>query len=145
MLYLMWILLQPMNVPYAWSLYFFAILISLFFKASVPVKTGTLNKTISFLAGFAEEECMNLFLMVFLVPGSRLVKTCVHFCLGIWALMHVCVMAEDQLEQNPETIGLSALQEYIEWVNHSRVEMAIFKCKCEILVAVFSIPFVLFS
>ena len=56
--------------------------------------------------------------------------------------MHVCVLAEEQLQSNPGTLGLSALKPAIEWVNLSRVEVNLLKNRIEIGLAVCTLPLV---
>lgn len=137
-LYLFFLLLQPMNVPYAWTLFVFAVLSSIFQRS----KQKSSGQLLNFLSSLTEEEVMNLFLMVFLIPSGKLVKLVVQACLYIWAAMHVCVLADEQLQSNPGTVGLSALKPAIDWVNLSRVEVNLFKNKIEIGLALCTLPLV---
>lgn len=85
---------------------------------------------------------MNLFLMVFLVPSGKMVKLVVQICMYIWAFMHVCILADEQLVSNPDTPGLSILQPLIEYVNLSRIELNMIKNKIEIGIALLVFPLV---
>ena len=49
------------------------------------------------LASLGEEEVLNLFLMVFLLPSGLLVRAILYFMMGIWALLHVATMCDNQL------------------------------------------------
>lgn len=133
-----------MNVPYAWSLYILAVGQSLF--GSNPNKNKPQSsRTMQLLANFSDEEFMNVFFMVFLIPSGRYLKMAIQLCLCIWAVMHVCAMAGNQLKANPGTIGLSALKRPIEWVNLSKVEVSMVKSKIEIGIALIAIPAVFMS
>lgn len=83
--------------------------------------------------------------MIFLIPCGAVIRFVVYFCLGIWALMHACLLAESQLLINPDTIGLSSMVPAIQYINLSRVEMALLKNKIEIVLAFLSIPLVVTS
>lgn len=67
-LYLMFLVFQPMNVPYSWSLFFFAAVLSLLQKSGIIKEETKISKNL--LSCISEEECLNLFLMVFLIPSG---------------------------------------------------------------------------
>ena len=82
---------------------------------------------------------MNLFLMVFLIPSGSYLKLMVYLCLQIWAVLHVSIIAEAQLRENPQTMGLTAIEPIIKWINLSKVEVATIKNQLEIFLGLFSI------
>lgn len=137
MLYLLWLMLQPMNVPYAWSLFAFAVLQSLLMPNT---RNRQSSRVMQIVANFSDEEFMNLFFMAFLIPSGRIIKLLINLCLAIWALMHVCVMADSQLKSNPNTLGLSALKGAIDYVNLRRIEFSLIKNKIEVFLALIALP-----
>ena len=81
-----------MNIPWSGSLFFLGALISLFQRNGyLGDKT---NLGVGFLQSFIEEECMNIFLMVFLLPSGFVMKFIIYISLSIWALLHVTMLAE---------------------------------------------------
>jgi hypothetical protein len=94
------------------------------------------------LTSLTEEESINLFFMVFLIPSGWIMRFLIKFTLAMWALIHVCILAEQTLLDNPETIGLATLHPMIQWVNLSRVEIAIMKNKIEIFIGLICAPMV---
>ena len=73
-MYLLYVLLQPMNVPYAWSLFFIAAFMS-FLERNQFIGDGPQVNNVGVLQSFVEEECMNMFLMVFLIPSGVLMRS----------------------------------------------------------------------
>jgi hypothetical protein len=135
-LYLFYLTLYPMNVPYSWSLFLAAACISLVQKNQ---KRGA-----SIFHSFIEEECMNLFLMVFLVPSGYSMRMIIHFSLGIWALLHTCEMLHKVLENKPNAVGVSALAPVINYVHLSKFELLQIKNIVEVFIAVIC-PFGVFA
>ena len=45
-------------------------------------------------ASLGEEEILNLFFMVFILPAGLLMRAVIYFILGVWALMHVAIMCD---------------------------------------------------
>lgn len=88
------------------------------------------------LHSFLEEECMNLFLMVFLVPTGYTMRLIVHLSLSVWALIHVCDRFKRTLESNPNAIGLSALRPIIEYVYVSKFELLLVKNGIELFIGI---------
>ena len=81
-----------------------------------------------------EEELVNVFLMVFLIPSGYIMKTGIHAALSIWALMHVSELFNSMLEKSPNMLGVSALKPVIDYVLISKVELALLKNSIEISV-----------
>jgi hypothetical protein len=138
--YLLFLILEPMSVPYSWSLFLIAAIVSVFTKLVDPKdkKNGG-----SVLTTLTEEEAVNIFLMVFMIPSGWILRSLIKVSLAIWSLIHVCVLAEQTLLDNPDTIGLASLHPVIEWVNLSKVELAIMKNKIEIFIGLICLPAVL--
>ena len=135
--YFLFLILEPMAVPYSWSLFLMAAIMSVasrFIDPQNKKSGGTLITTLT------EEESINIFLMVFMIPSGWILKSLIKLALSIWALIHVCVLAEQVLLDNPDTIGLASLHPAIEWVNLSRVELAIMKNKLEIFIGLVCTP-----
>lgn len=95
------------------------------------------------LQSFIEEEVMNIFLMVFLLPAGWAMRFVIYICLSIWALLHVAMLAESQLEAEPNTIGLAVLAPAVDWIILSKVEIVMLKSYIETLIAIFCVPMTL--
>ena len=91
-IYLLFLILKPMNIPWSGSLFFLGALISLFQRNGYLGDKANLG--VGFLQSFIEEECMNIFLMVFLLPSGFLMRFVIYISLTIWALLHVTMLAE---------------------------------------------------
>ena len=81
-----------MNIPWSGSLFFVGATLSLFQRNGYIGDKPNLG--VGFLQSFIEEECMNIFLMVFLLPSGFLMRFIIYVCLSIWALLHVTMLAE---------------------------------------------------
>ena len=81
--------------------------------------------------------------MVFLLPAGPVMRFIIYICLSIWALLHVAMLGESQLESDPNTIGLAVLAPAIEWIILSKVEVVMVKSFIETLIAIFCIPMTL--
>ena len=92
-MYLLYVLLAPMNVPYAWSLFFIASFMSLLERNQV-IGNGPQVNNVGFLQSFVEEECMNMFLMIFMIPAGTFMRSIIQFILMVWAFVHVSMLAE---------------------------------------------------
>ena len=77
----------------------------------------------SMLQSFVEEECINIFLMVFLIPSGVLVRYVIHGILSVWALLHIANLANEQLINNPETVGLVSMKPLIDQITFMKVEI----------------------
>lgn len=142
-MYLFYLMLYPMNVPYSWSLFFIAAAIS-FAQRNQWIEKGKGGGGVNIIHSFLEEECINLFLMVFLVPSGSGMRIIIHICLSIWALLHVCDMFERMLMSNPNTIGISALRPIIHYVYVSKFEFLMIKNIIEIFIGIIC-PFCVFG
>lgn len=81
-----------MNIPWSGSLFFIGATLSLLQRNGYVGDKPTLG--VGFLQSFIEEECMNIFLMVFLLPAGALMKFAIYISLSIWATLHVTMLAE---------------------------------------------------
>lgn len=140
-MYLFYLMLYPMNVPYSWSLFFVAAMIS-FAQRNQWIEKGKGN--VNIIHSFLEEECINLFLMVFLIPSGNTMRLLVHVCLSLWALIHVCDMFERTLQANPNALGISALKPIIHYVYVSKYDFLMYKNFVEIFIAIIC-PFCVFA
>lgn len=141
MIYCLYLLFLPMNIPYCWSLFLLAATLSFLERNNIIGNSPGLAT--GMLGSFVEEECMNIFLMVFLIPSGWMLKIVIHVCLCIWALVHVSMLADCQLRSDPNTIGLSALKPIIDYIVHSKVEFITLKNQIEILIGLSCAPLVL--
>ena len=107
LMYLLFLILKPMNIPWSGCLFFLGALLSLLQRNGYIGDKPNLG--VGFLQSFIEEECMNIFLMVFLLPAGAFMRFVIWSSLSIWALLHVVMLAEAQLESDPNTIGLASL------------------------------------
>ena len=130
-----------MNVPYSWSLFLLAEIVILLKRHNLVGGSNKKGKE-AVVAGLLEEESLNAFLMVFLLPSGKIPKLMIHFSLSLWSLMSVAEMANGLLEADPETIGLASLKPIIDFIVLSKVELSIFKNLIEITLGCLSVPFV---
>lgn len=89
-----------------------------------------------------EEELVNIFLMVFLIPSGYIMKTGIHFALSLWALMHVSELFNSMLDKNPNMLGVSALKPLVDYVLITKVELALLKNALEMSLGIICIPMV---
>ena len=89
-----------------------------------------------------EEELINIFLMVFLIPSGPFVKIAIHASLYIWATMHVSGLFKSILENNPNALGISALAGIIDYIIVSKVELAMLKNTIELTIGMICVPMV---
>ena len=89
-----------------------------------------------------EEELINIFLMVFLIPSGPFVKIAIHSSLYIWATMHVSELFKSILENNPNALGISALAGIIDYIIVSKVELAMLKNTIELTIGMICVPMV---
>lgn len=82
-----------MNVPYSWSLFLIAATMS-FLERNQFIGNGPQVNGVGLLQSFIEEECMNIFFMVFLIPAGVIMRVIIHSALAIWAILHVAMLAE---------------------------------------------------
>ena len=64
----------------------------------------------------------------------------IYVSLSIWATLHVTMLAEAQLESDPNTIGLGSLASTIDWIVLSKVEIVFYKSYIELLIAIACVP-----
>lgn len=140
-MYLFYLMLYPMNVPYSWSLFFIAAMIS-FAQRNQWIDKG--KAKVNIIHAFLEEESINMFLAVFLIPSGNSMRVLIHLCLSIWALIHVCDMFERTLLVNPNAIGISALRPLIHYVYVSKYDFLMYKNMIEIFIAIIC-PFCVFA
>jgi hypothetical protein len=50
------------------------------------------------------------------------------------------MLAEEQLESDPNTIGLASLKSTIDWIVLSKVEIVFYKSYLELIIAIFCVP-----
>ena len=91
---------------------------------------------------FMEEEAINLFLMFFLIPSGGIIRMGIHFCLSLWAIIHVSELFNSILKVNPNAIGVSAMRPLIEYVIVSKVEIAMLKNTIEVTIGAICIPMI---
>jgi hypothetical protein len=137
-IYLMFLIFKPMSIPWSGSLFFIGALISLLQRNGYIGDKPNLG--VGFLQSFIEEECMNIFLMVFLLPSGFFMRFIIWISLSIWAVLHVTMLAEEQLESDPNTIGLASLKSTIDWIVLSKVEIVFYKSYLELIIAIFCVP-----
>jgi hypothetical protein len=92
-----------------------------------------------------EEELVNIFFMVFLIPSGYIMKMGIHSCLSLWAIMHVSEFFKSILDKNPNFIGLSALKPINDYIIVSKVELALLKNTIEMTLGLICIPMVFFN
>lgn len=92
-----------------------------------------------------EEELINVFFLIFLIPSGYIIKMGIHSCLSIWAVMHVSELFKSILDKNPNIIGLSALKPLNDYILVSKVELALFKNSIEMTLGLICIPMVFFN
>ena len=93
-MYLLYLMRYAMQVPFTWTLFFIAAMISLA-QRNQWIEKG--KAKVNIIHAFLEEECINMFLTVFLIPSGNSMRILIHMCLSIWALIHVCDMFERTL------------------------------------------------
>ena len=130
-----------MNVPYAWSLFFVAASMS-FLERNNFIGNGAAVNNVGLLQSFIEEECMNIFLMVFLIPAGQIMRVIIYIVFTIWAIVHVSMLAEAQLETDPNTIGLASLSGIVEYIILSKTEFILAKNYIEIFILFICVPMV---
>ena len=144
-MYLLYLILHPMNIKFTWALFLFAALLStlernnILSDAKLPhtaIEQGVVNTLL-------EEECMNTFFMIFLVPSGKLLKLIIHIFLYLWAIMHVSDMALEQLERDPETPVIASFHRYFTAISYSKTEINQVRSYIEVLIGVLSVPLVL--
>jgi hypothetical protein len=89
-----------------------------------------------------EEELVNIFLMVFLIPSGYIMKIGIHSVLSIWAIMHVSELFNSMLDKNPNYLGVSALKPVIDYVLITKVELALLKNSIEMMLGIICVPMV---
>ena len=116
--YLFYLLVLPLNLRYTWAIFLFGALLSLLDRAKIlrnprreVFKKG--NKDIDFVNYFLDEELVNIFFLVFLLPSGTIFKFLINASLSLWALMHAADWADDLLIQDEDTIVLATLQPLI--------------------------------
>jgi hypothetical protein len=92
-----------------------------------------------------EEELINVFFLIFLIPSGYIIKMGIHSCLSIWAVMHVSELFKSILDKNPNIIGLSALKPLNDYILVSKVELALLKNSIEMTLGLICIPMVFFN
>jgi hypothetical protein len=92
-----------------------------------------------------EEELINVFFLIFLIPSGYVIKMGIHSCLSIWAVMHVSELFKSILDKNPNIIGLSALKPLNDYILVSKVELALLKNSIEMTLGLICIPMVFFN
>lgn len=100
------------------------------------------GSSFNMMHSFMEEELINVFFMVFLIPSGYIIKTAINSCLSIWAIMHVSELFKSILDKNPNMIGISALKPLIDYILVSKVELAMLKNTIEMTMGVICIPMV---
>mmetsp|Transcript_15430 Transcript_15430/g.26105 ORF Transcript_15430/g.26105 Transcript_15430/m.26105 type:complete len:303 (+) Transcript_15430:248-1156(+) len=144
-MYLLYLLLWPMKIRYSWALFLLAAFLSFLERNNIlsDVKQSQVkNKGINIFHTLLEEETLNVFLMVFLIPSGSILRTLIHLSLSLWALMHVCEMLAAQLRANPDTPVISILKPQIDQVIVSKVEINKAKNHVELFVGVICLPLV---
>ena len=89
-----------------------------------------------------EEESMNISLVLFLAPSGPVMRIMINICLMMWALQHVNLLAYNQLQSNPDTIGLSILTPIVNYIHYNKVELNFIKNGYEIALGFIGVPFV---
>lgn len=135
LLHLMYFVLYPLSLPFSWSLMF----VACFAAIMLP---NPRQKNQNLILNFFEEESMNICLVVFLAPSGPIMKMLLNACLMMWSVQHVSLLAYNQLEHDPETIGLSILTPIINFIMQHKVELNFVKNGLEIIIGFLSVPFV---
>jgi len=137
-LYLLYLVLYPLNIPFSWA---FVLLASI---TSIALSNPRSTKQ-SLLMNLFEEESMNLCLVFFLGPSGRWMRVLVNICLSLWAIQHANMLAYRRLQHDPETIGLAALTPIIQTIHCHKVEMNVAKNALELLIGFLAAPSVYLS
>lgn len=130
-----------MNVAYSWSLFLLGEIIILL-KRHNFIKGSSKKAKEPIVTALLEEESLNVFLMVFLLPAGVVPKLMIHCSFSLWSVMSVAEMANGLLEADPETIGLASLKPVIDCIVLSKVELSVLKNLIEITLGLLSVPFV---
>ena len=138
--YLLYLVLKPMGISYSSSLFFVAALISFLEKNQILSDGTSMPGSLNIVHSLLEEEILNIFLMVFLVPSGDLFKFMIHLSLYIWAVLHTAELCWEQLLRNPQTPGLSALHPVIEFIVISKVELTLLKNMIEVFIGSICVP-----
>mmetsp|Transcript_26791 Transcript_26791/g.40871 ORF Transcript_26791/g.40871 Transcript_26791/m.40871 type:complete len:171 (+) Transcript_26791:416-928(+) len=136
----MYLVLKPMNIAYSSSLFFLAALISFLERNGILSSGSNKSQSPNMVHSLLEEEMLNIFLMVFIIPSGSLFKFFIHLSLSLWALMHVCEMGHQRLQSDPNTPGLSLLAPLLGWVVVSKYEIVSVKCWIETIIGAFCVP-----
>lgn len=135
LLYLLYFITYPLNIPYSWALVFLACVVSI-------ILPNPRQKNQNLVMNVFEEESMNLSLVIFMAPSGPIMRVFINVCLMMWALQHVSILAFNRLRKDPDTVGLSILSPIIHLIYYNKVELNFIKNGCEILLGFVSVPFV---
>lgn len=128
-----YLLLVPMNLPFAWCLPFLSSLSLALFKKP-RTRQGSIV-TVLF-----SEEFTNVGLIIMILFSGKLMKWILQLALCIWSLMHVADLARWRLSNAPDTPVLVSLKGFFDQVAYSKVELCLIKANIEWAVAILSVP-----
>ena len=80
--------------------------------------------------------------MVFLIPAGQAMRVLIYIVLLIWSSVHVSMLAEAQLETDPNTVGLAPLAGVVDYVRLSKTEFILAKNYLEIFILFICFPMV---
>lgn len=69
-------------------------------------------------------------------------RVLIQIILAVWAIVHVSMLAEAQLEADPNTIGLASLSGIVEYIIMSKTEFILAKNYMEIFIFFICVPMV---
>lgn len=138
MFYLLYLMMQPLGIPYAWSCFFMSAMIT-FLQRNNFIKTPSLytsskGKPITLMHSVLEEDTLNIFLMVFLIPSGHVMRSLIHASLSIWAMIHVVDMISKSMT------GENILTPVLNYVQLSKIELNMYKSHIELLIGFFATP-----
>ena len=138
MFYLLYLMMQPLGIPYAWSCFFMSAMIT-FLQRNNFIKTPSLytsskGKPITLMHSVLEEDTLNIFLMVFLIPSGHVMRSLIHASLSIWAMIHVVDMISKTMTSE------NILTPVLNYVQLSKIELNMYKSHIELLIGFFATP-----